>query len=130
MLYIIYIYRVLVCRIVCRYNELSWVEFWVSFWLEISCCCWLVSWLVGWLVGREVRNNIVHINRICNLVVSTESIVSLLPVSAGIDLLKKSLARLSNLALTSGDFSECSDWSELSCSELADRLLQIEAREK
>lgn len=52
--------------------------------------------------------------------------VSLLPVSAGIDLLKKSLARLSNLALTSGDFSECSDRSELSCSELADRLLQIE----
>lgn len=55
--------------------------------------------------------------------------VSLLPVSAGIDLLKKSLARLSNLALTSGDFSECSDRSELSCSELADRLLQIEGRE-
>jgi len=52
--------------------------------------------------------------------------VSLLPASAGIDLLKKSLARLSNLALTSGDFSECSDRSELSCSELADRLLQIE----
>lgn len=33
---------------------------------------------------------------------------------------------MSNLALTSGDFSECSDRSELSCSELADRLLQIE----
>ena len=44
-----------------------------------------------------------------NLVVSTESRVSLLPLSAGIDLLKNILAKLSNLALTNGDFSECSD---------------------
>lgn len=44
-----------------------------------------------------------------NLVVSTESRVSLLPLSADIDLLKNILAKLSNLALTKGDFSECSD---------------------
>lgn len=45
------------------------------------------------------------------------------PLSCWKLLLNKSFANESNLALTRGDFSECSD-SELSCSELTDRPLK------